>query len=93
MSWVRWILARVFDCPHRRITWPHRDDRGFDYVCCLECGKELPYSTRQMRVVTSETLSADRKAEHGTALEIPNLEPLSCYARTRIPIRLDARTR
>lgn len=62
MKWIRWILAYVFDCVHRRITWPHRDDRGFDYVCCLDCGKELPYSTRRMSIVTREILLADRNS-------------------------------
>jgi hypothetical protein len=60
MSWIKWILAYVFDCVHRRTTWPHRDRRGFDYVCCLECGKELPYSIRRMRIETRESLLADR---------------------------------
>jgi hypothetical protein len=23
MKWIRWILAYVFDCVHRRGTWPH----------------------------------------------------------------------
>jgi hypothetical protein len=62
MSWIKWILAYVFDCIHRRTTWPHHDRRGFDYVCCLECGKELPYSTRRMRIVTREALLADGSA-------------------------------
>lgn len=63
MSWVMWILAYVFGCVHRRTTWPHRNRRGFDYVCCLECGEELPYSTRRMGIVTREELLADRNVE------------------------------
>jgi hypothetical protein len=59
MSWIKWILGYVFDCGHRRTTWPHRDRGGFDYVCCLECGKELPYSTQRMRIVTRDVLLAD----------------------------------
>lgn len=54
MSWIKWILAYVFDCVHHRTTWPRHDRRGFDYVCCLDCGKELRYSTRSMRIVTTE---------------------------------------
>jgi hypothetical protein len=70
MSWIKWILAYVFDCVHRRTTWPHRDRRGFDYVCCLECGKELPYSTRRMRIVTRESLLADRNLSVRPALAL-----------------------
>ena len=54
MTWIRWILAYVFDCVHRRTTWPHSHKHGFDYVCCLDCGRELPYSTRQMSIVARE---------------------------------------
>jgi len=61
MSWIKWILAYVFDCVHPRTTWPHRDRRGFDYVCCLECGKELPYSTQRMRIVGRDALLADQR--------------------------------
>jgi hypothetical protein len=63
MRWIKWVLAFVFDCVHRRTTWPHRDRRGFNYVCCLECGRELPYSTRRMSIVTREVLLADRNFE------------------------------
>ena len=54
MKWVEWILAYVFDCVHRHTTWPHCDRRGLAYVCCLDCGRELPYSTRRMSIVTKE---------------------------------------
>jgi hypothetical protein len=60
MNCLRWILAFVFDCAHRRTTWPHRDSRGHDYVCCLDCGRELPYSTQRMRIVTEDEPLEDR---------------------------------
>ena len=41
MRWLKWILAYLFDCLHRHTTWPHRDRRGLDYICCLDCGKEF----------------------------------------------------
>jgi hypothetical protein len=63
MSWIKRILAYVFVCAHRRTTWPHRDRRGFDYICCLECGKEMLYSTRRMRIVTREALLANGNVE------------------------------
>jgi hypothetical protein len=25
MSWLKWILAYLFDCVHPHTTWPHRD--------------------------------------------------------------------
>ena len=60
MKWVKWILAYLFDCVHRHTTWPHCDHHGLDYVCCLDCGRELPYSTRRMSIVTKEQLLEDR---------------------------------
>jgi len=54
MRWLKWILAYFFDCIHRRTTWPHRDRRGLDYICCLDCGKELPYSMRRMSIISKE---------------------------------------
>ena len=60
MKWIKRILAYVFDCVHRHTTWPQRDRRGLDYVCCLDCGMELPYSTRRMSIVTTEEQIEDR---------------------------------
>jgi hypothetical protein len=60
MNWLKWILAYVFDCVHRHTTWPHCNRRGLDYVCCLDCGRELPYSTRRMSIVTIEEQLEDR---------------------------------
>jgi hypothetical protein len=56
-KWIlRWIYACIFGCIHRRTTWPHRGPAGFDCIRCLDCGADLPYSLRQMRIVTSEEL-------------------------------------
>ena len=63
MRWLKWILAYLFDCIHRHTTWPHRDRRGLDYICCLDCGKELPYSMRRMRIVSKEEQLEDRSRQ------------------------------
>jgi hypothetical protein len=63
MNWLKWILAYMFDCVHPHTTWPHRDRAGFTYVCCLDCGRELPYSLERMSVVTREELVATAKRE------------------------------
>jgi hypothetical protein len=63
MQWGKWILAYLFDCVHRHTTWPHRDSAGLDYVRCLDCGRELPYSTRRMSIVSKEVRLEDRNAE------------------------------
>ena len=68
MKWIKWMLAYVFDCVHRHTTWPHRDPRGLDYVCCLDCGRELPYSTRRMSIVTIEEQVEDRAFDRGGSL-------------------------
>lgn len=54
MSSLNWILACVFDCIHRHTTWPRRDQMGLEYVCCVDCGRELPYSTERMSIVRKE---------------------------------------
>jgi len=63
MRWLKWILAYLFDCIHRHTTWPRRDRRGLDYICCLDCGKELPYSMRRMSVVSKEEQLEDRSRQ------------------------------
>jgi hypothetical protein len=63
MRWLNWILAYLFDCIHRHTTWPHRDRRGLDYICCLDCGKELPYSMRRMSIVSKEEQLEDRSRQ------------------------------
>jgi hypothetical protein len=68
MRWLKWILAYLFDCIHRHTTWPHRDRRGLDYICCLDCGKELPYSMRRMRIVSKEEQLEDRSRQAGEEL-------------------------
>ena len=52
MSWLKWIVGYFFDCVHPHTTWPHRNRIGLAYVCCIDCGRELPYSVQQMKIVT-----------------------------------------
>jgi hypothetical protein len=63
MRWGKWILAYMFDCVHRHTTWPHCNRTGLDYVCCLDCGKELPYSTRRMSLVSREEQLEEQNVE------------------------------
>jgi len=51
MSLLRWIWAYLFDCVHSHTTWPHRNRFGLAYVCCLDCGREMPYSLEHMQIV------------------------------------------
>lgn len=60
LNWLKWILA-FFDCLHPHTTWPRRHRAGFAYVACLDCGRELPYSLEQMKIITRVELLADRK--------------------------------
>ena len=66
MTWARWIAAFLFDCVHWRTTWPQRNRAGFDYVCCLDCGKEFPYSTQLMMILSKEQPFKARP-QHGWA--------------------------
>jgi hypothetical protein len=54
MIWLKWIVAYLFDCVHAHITWPHRDRAGLAYVCCIDCGRELPYSVQRMKIITRQ---------------------------------------
>jgi hypothetical protein len=69
MSLLRWIWAYLFDCVHIRTTWPHQNRFGHAYVCCLDCGKEMPYSVEYMRVVEQTDRSA-RKASPDAPQEV-----------------------
>ncbi len=60
MTWIKWMLAYVFDCGHVKTSWPQRGRNGLDYVCCLDCGREFPYSTRLMSIVSKEEQLKDR---------------------------------
>jgi hypothetical protein len=51
MSLLRWIWAYLFDCVHSRTTWPHQNQIGLAYVCCLDCGREMPYSLESMQII------------------------------------------
>jgi hypothetical protein len=81
MNWLRWILAYLFDCVHPHTTWPHRDRAGLAYVCCLDCGRELPYSLERMRVVTREELLAAAKREISQGVVPPKIGALVDVAR------------
>jgi hypothetical protein len=41
----------MFDCVHSHTTWPHQNQLGLAYVCCLDCGREMPYSLEYMQIV------------------------------------------
>jgi hypothetical protein len=75
MTWVKWILAYLFDCAHRHTSWPRRGRTGLDYVCCLDCGREFPYSTRLMSIVSKEEQLKDRNhyrwVERGNVRSVP----------------------
>lgn len=69
MRGIKWILAYVFGCVHHHTTRPHSDCRGLDYVCCLDCGRKLPYSTRRMSIVTIAEQLEDRTLEARPSLD------------------------
>lgn len=51
---LRWIFAYLFDCVHSHTTWPHQNRRGHAYLCCLDCGREMPYSLEYMQIIRQE---------------------------------------
>lgn len=56
------ILDAVFGCVHSHYSFPITVKRGKrnaaalvtgTYVVCLDCGKEMPYDWKQMKVVSA----------------------------------------
>ena len=54
MRLLKWIWAYLFDCVHYHTTWPRQNQFGFAYVCCLDCGREMPYSLEFMQIVRQD---------------------------------------
>src|SRR5215472_1330127 len=54
MSLLRWIWAYLFDCVHPNTTWPRQNRFGLVYVCCVDCGREMPYSLESMQIVQQD---------------------------------------
>ena len=57
-----WILGLLFGCTHSRYSFPITVKKGprsraafptGTYVVCLDCGKEMPYDWKQMKIVTA----------------------------------------
>jgi len=55
------LLETLFGCSHRNYSFPRTIRRGTrspaasvtgTYVVCLDCGKELPYDWKSMKVVS-----------------------------------------
>ncbi len=61
------LFDAVFGCWHSRYSFPITARRGASrtlaaartstYVVCLDCGKELPYDWKQMKIVDASTNS------------------------------------
>ena len=58
------ILDALFGCFHHRYSFPMTVKKGRrspaalvtgTYVVCLDCGKELPYDWKQMKIVSLTT--------------------------------------
>ncbi len=66
----------IFGCSHIRYSWPLSrvsGQRVGTYVACLDCGKELPYSWEQMRVVKVDKRKPVREQRAKQATEQPLL--------------------
>jgi hypothetical protein len=67
------IVDLLFGCWHRNYSFPltskpgHRRSEAAlvtgTYVVCLDCGRELPYDWREMRVVSANRSARSRLAE------------------------------
>jgi len=61
------ILDAFFGCTHGHMSFPITIKKGArsraafptgTYVVCLDCGKEMPYDWKQMKVVSTATKPA-----------------------------------
>ncbi len=67
------LVEAVFGCRHSRYSFPVTVRRATrrpqaavltgTYVACLDCGKELPYDWKEMKVITSPERHRERLAE------------------------------
>jgi hypothetical protein len=65
------FLDRMFGCSHSNYSFPitvrRKSSRSAaasvtgTYVVCLDCGHELPYDWREMRLVEPETVHASKQ--------------------------------
>lgn len=55
------ILRRMlhhFKCQHLNLSRVWTFTRGMSYVTCLDCGAELSYSMKEMKLVSTRPLSS-----------------------------------
>ena len=73
---VGWLkrIAYLFDCMHPHTTWPRREPSGWDYVCGLDCGRELPYSLERMCIIKSA--EGGRSQKHSSVTNSALTAPL-----------------
>ena len=67
------LYDAVFGCKHPRYSFPinvrraaHRPQAAMltgHYVACLDCGRELPYDWKEMKVITSPERHREHLAE------------------------------
>ena len=50
---IDWLLSLLGHCAHRHYTFPQTDKAGATTIFCLDCGRRMPYSWEQMRVIRS----------------------------------------
>ena len=53
---MRALLAFIFGCAHRRLSWPMTLNRHCSVVC-LSCGRRFPYDWQAMRVSPRKEIS------------------------------------
>jgi hypothetical protein len=78
MSLLRWIWAYWFDCVHPHTTWPHQNQFGLAYVCCLDCGREMPYSLEYMQILRQTGRSRRRASSDAPVKSVAVRRILAC---------------
>lgn len=67
---MRLILDLLFGCLHSRYTWPQtKGDKTT--VCCLDCGKSLPYDFANLGGKPAQASAPRMTAPPVTVLDTP----------------------
>jgi hypothetical protein len=69
-SVVRFAVELLFGCSHSKLTRPFTIGRE-TYMVCLSCGKQIYYSTQEMRPMTAGEVRRMRAAQAGEVRVAP----------------------
>lgn len=76
---MRYIFDLIFGCTHTAHTWP-QTKAGKTTVCCLECGKTLPYDFANLGGAPAQARAPHMTAPPVTVLDKPGTYRMETHA-------------